>query len=223
MSRAFGFDGAGLEARWRRLLPAGAGRRGDEVLAEIVRAYGAEGRHYHDLAHVAALLALAEAEAALIEDRRAVDLAIFFHDAVYDARTPKDNERASADLARTRLGELGLAAETCARVGQLVEATAHLSGDARLATAADGDLARFVDIDLAILAAPADDYDRYAAAIRREYAHVGEADWRRGRARVLQSFLDRERIYACADHHGAWEGAARANVAREAGQLESAA
>ena len=51
-----------------------------------------------------------------------------------------------------------------------------------------------IDIDLAILGAEPADFDAYDAAIRKEYAHVPDDAYRAGRTRVLQSFLDRERI-----------------------------
>ena len=66
--------------------------------AELMRAYAAPGRHYHGLAHIEALLGLAQQHAAAIADRDAVEAAIRFHDAIYDARR-KDNEERSAQSA----------------------------------------------------------------------------------------------------------------------------
>lgn len=37
-----------------------------------------------------------------------------------------------------------------------------------------------LDADLAVLGSSADDYNRYAGAIRKEYASVPEADYRAG-------------------------------------------
>ena len=215
-----------MRERWRALTAERAGgpeveTAAGQIVDGLVAAYGAPERHYHGLAHIEALLALVEAEADRFRDRRAVELAVLFHDAVYDARRPEGNEAASAALARTRLTALGLDQALVDKVVRYVEATAHLGGAALVPAeaAADPDLARFLDLDLAILAAPPADYDAYAAAIRREYAHVPQADYRAGRARVLRTFLARARIYLADDHHAAWDGAARANLQREIATL----
>ena len=118
------------------------------------------------------------------EHHDALVLAILFHDAVYDA-TRKDNEAASARLARLHLTDLGVAPGMIARVEALILATRH-GGEA---AADDHDMALLVDLDLAILAATPERYAAYAAAIRREYAHVPEDQFRTGRAAVLTGFL----------------------------------
>jgi predicted metal-dependent HD superfamily phosphohydrolase len=62
-------------------------------------------------------------------------------------------------------------------------------------------------------------YGRYAAAIRREYAHVPDEDYRAGRRRVLESFLARPSVFIGADRAALWETSARANLVREIAQL----
>src|SRR5260370_20074579 len=74
----------------------------EPVRAELVSAYTAPDRHYHDLRHIEALLGLADACAGAITDRDAVEAAIWFHDAIYDTRR-SDNEERSAALAMARL------------------------------------------------------------------------------------------------------------------------
>jgi len=71
----------------------------EPVRAELISAYTAPDRHYHDLRHVEALLGLSDACASAITDRDAVEAAIWFHDAIYDTRR-SDNEERSAALAR---------------------------------------------------------------------------------------------------------------------------
>src|SRR5882757_4596571 len=94
----------------------------DPVRAELIRAYGAPDRHYHGLAHIEALLALAQQHADAIADRDAVDAAIWFHDAIYDTRR-KDNEEASAQLAAARLAGT-TSEERIARIAAMIRATA---------------------------------------------------------------------------------------------------
>ncbi|MGW5671933.1 HD domain-containing protein, partial [Micromonospora sp. NPDC003776] len=83
----------------------------------------------------------------------------------------------------------------------------------------DPDGALLCDADLAILAAPPAAYDRYAAAVRREYAHVPDPAFRAGRAQVLTALLALPALYRLPEPHARWESAARANLARELATL----
>src|SRR5436190_19460000 len=74
----------------------------DTIRAELVRAYAAPDRHYHNLAHIEALLGLARRHADALADAGAIEAAIWFHDAVYDTRRD-DNEERSPALATERL------------------------------------------------------------------------------------------------------------------------
>ena len=80
---------------------------------------------------------------------------------------------------------------------------------------ADPAAVALLDADLAVLGAAPAVYQRYAADIRREYAHVPDAAYRAGRARVLQAFLGRDAIYRHPVTHAEGEAAARANLAAE--------
>jgi len=118
-----------------------------------------------------------------------VRLAAWFHDAVCDPRRP-DNEERSAGLARTALSPLGLGTATVAEVCRLVMVTKTHRYDA-----ADADAALLCDADLSILAAPPPAYVGYVNAIRAEYAHVPDSEFRVGRADVLTSLLARDRLF----------------------------
>ena len=69
---------------------------------------------------------------------------------------------------------------------------------------------------------PAGGFAHFASmvrAVRREYAHVTDDDWRTGRAAVLRGFADRPRIYADGLGLDDWEHRARANIAAELAML----
>jgi predicted metal-dependent HD superfamily phosphohydrolase len=132
------------------------------------------------LAEVARLLAH-EPEA----DAEAIELAAWFHDAVYDVRAPAGaSEEASARLAVDEVRAAGGSAALASEVARLVRLTAGHSVDA-----GDRSGAVLVDADLWILSAPPVRYDRYVAAVRAEYAHVADDGWRTGRGRILDRFL----------------------------------
>jgi predicted metal-dependent HD superfamily phosphohydrolase len=194
-----------------------ARRRGIEsaaaqpVLDELLGAYAEPHRAYHTLDHIAALLELLEVHGRDATDRDALELAILFHDIVYDpART--DNEAASAELARERLAALGFPEATTTKVARYILATQHGTSTE---AAADTDLALLLDLDLSVLAAEPEAYLAYAQAIRREYAQYQDEVYRPGRRRVLKGFLARERIYLTDRLRALWEAPARANLAGE--------
>ena len=181
----------------------------------MVAAYGEPHRHYHNLEHLGEMFRVASRLAGQMENPVAVQLAIWFHDAVYDPRA-KDNEAKSAALATDTLAALGVPAATVERVARLVNATAHL---AAAEPPADRDAAVLLDADLAILGAAEERYRRYADDMRKEYAFVPEADYRKGRAAVLRTFLARPRLFLTRPMFEEGEPRARANLAWELKEL----
>ena len=181
--------------------------------AELGAVYAAADRHYHGLAHIEALLRLADVHAMTIGDHDAVEAAIWFHDAVYDTRR-SDNEEKSAQLAAGRLA--GIAApDRLARIAAMIRATAnHAVPDFGEGTpeSATQDCALFLDFDLAVLGSPAAEFANYEAAVRREYAWASERLWIAGRRAVLEHFLARPAIYATAQFRASHEAAARRNL-----------
>lgn len=163
---------------------------------DVVARYGEHQRRYHTFAHVLDVLGTLDELFAdpvspeiATADRRAIRAAGWFHDVVYDPTQP-DNEARSAQHARDTLTALGLGTEAVEEVARLIELTAGHE-------VADGDVNGMLlaDADLAILGAAPDRYERYTGEIRAEYAHVPDEQFRRGRALVLESFLQRPRLY----------------------------
>jgi predicted metal-dependent HD superfamily phosphohydrolase len=147
-------------------------------------------------------------------DRDAVLLAAWFHDAVYDIRG--DNEERSAALAEQELARAGIPADLTTEVARLVRLTAtHQVGDDDIA----GQV--MCDADLGILAADADRYAEYTHGVRREYQHVPEVDFRRGRAVILRRLLDAPTLFRTSFARKHWEDQARANMRRELAVLET--
>ena len=191
----------------------------DEPLKqELSGLYRAEDRHYHNLAHIEAMLALAGDYRASLHDPDAVEAAIWFHDAIYDSKA-KDNEARSAALAETRLagrtdaGRLG-------RISAMVLATATHQLPQFDDAAATRDASLFLDMDLSILGAAPDAFDAYERAVRREYGWVEELMWRAGRGAVLTGFLARPRIFHTEEFRQRFEPQARLNMARSLEALQ---
>ncbi|HEX6498066.1 MAG TPA: metal-dependent phosphohydrolase [Micromonosporaceae bacterium] len=198
----------GLLDQWYPALPADvdppAARRVGE---DLLRRWNEPHRRYHDQTHLTAMLSILDSSGAPSRVR----LAAWYHDAVYDP-TRADNEERSAALAEATLPALGVDPTEVAR---LVRLTAGHDPDP-----ADRDGALLCDADLAILAAGEDDYDRYSAAVRQEYAHVPDDDFRAGRAAVLRHLLGQPRLYRSVPDRARWEQRARANLSRELARLD---
>ncbi|MFC0503755.1 metal-dependent phosphohydrolase [Micromonospora costi] len=203
--------------RWRAAA-TGAGAAGPGLTDagdELVRRWREPHRHYHTIDHLRAVLDVVDRYAGLADRADLVRLAAWCHDAVYNPRAAGDaNERDSADLAGRLLAGVGLPPAAVTEVRRLVLLTAGHE-----VAAGDADGALLCDADLSVLAAPEPAYDRYAAAVRREYAHVPDADFRAGRARVLHGLLALPTLFRLPKLHEQWEQRARANLTRELAAL----
>ncbi|MFD9353762.1 hypothetical protein [Streptomyces sp. NPDC060031] len=214
-------DTARLRARWNATVSA-AGATADRDPApyadRLLAAWAEPQRRYHTTAHLADVLAridvLAEhAPEPSALDRPAVELAAWFHDAVYRPDRSENEER-SAALAERALPELGIDAARTAEVARLVRLT--VTHDP-----APGDTAgeALCDADLAVLAGAPDAYTAYAAAVRAEYGFVPDEAFRTGRAAVLRQLLDLPRLFRTPYGAAHWEAAARGNLAAELAEL----
>ncbi len=183
---------------------------------ELVCAYAAPGRHYHNLAHIEAMLELMRTHKVALSDPEAVQAAIWFHDAVYDTRR-HDNEERSAQLAADRL--TGLSPDRVALITGMIRATAGHHVPDGLNDALQRDCALFLDMDLSILGSTPDVFAAYEEAVRREYAWVPDTLWCEGRKKVLHGFLDRPAIYMSPQFRASHEAAARSNLMRSLERL----
>ncbi len=165
-------------------------------------------RRHHDERHLTEVLAAIGSLAGPDDDTEAVELAAWFHDAVYAGR-PDDEER-SADLARDELVTTGADPTVVDEVVRLVLLTR-----AHDPQPDDRPGALLCDADLSVLGADPQRYADYAAAVRAEYAHVDDADWRTGRARVLRDLLALDPLFRTAEGRGRWQVAARTNLTAE--------
>jgi predicted metal-dependent HD superfamily phosphohydrolase len=187
---------------------------GRRMLPHLEAAYAEPHRRYHTRRHVEDCLdKLASVEGLSERDRRVLERAIWWHDAVYDPMRG-DNEDKSAELAERDLPGLRTPPGETAEVARLIRLTKghEVEPGDRLG-------AILVTIDLSILGAPPADYDAYARAIREEYAHVPDDAFRAGRAQILRRFLDGP-IYPLPDLMPGLEARARDNLRREIALLD---
>jgi predicted metal-dependent HD superfamily phosphohydrolase len=167
--------------------------------------YAEPHRRYHAWPHVLACLDARRriARAAPPE----VDLALLFHDAIYEPLAG-DNEARSAALLVEEGRRAWIDDRVVRRAEGLVLATRHDHGDALDSEEA----CVVVDADLSILGAPRATFDRYEAEVRAEFAAIDDATFASGRTAVLRSLLARPSIFATHVGRRLWETAARRNL-----------
>ncbi|GAA4047150.1 hypothetical protein GCM10022409_36570 [Hymenobacter glaciei] len=200
-----------LSARWHQLtapLVPNAARREAEF-QRLAAAYQASTRHYHTLHHIENLLH--RLDAVHLQDRTVVELAVWFHDAVYNA-LKSDNEARSAAQALAFLQHSALEPARQQRVAFLIGRTADHN---QPQPPDDADLLYFLDADLSILGAPADDYWAYARQVRQEYRLVPDLLYRPGRRRVLAKMLAAPVLFQTPGMRDELDAAARRNLAAE--------
>ena len=195
-------------ARWHSTwTELGVDPPADGVHAALIARYDEPHRRYHTVQHLDECFARLDEARSSAQHVHEVELALWFHDAVYDTHRA-DNEAKSAALARAEGERAGLSETVLAWVDALILATRH---DA-LPAAPDAIL--LVDVDLAILGAPAARFDEYERQVRAEYAWVAGLIFRRKRREILEAFLSRPQLYGTEAFRARFEAAAKANLER---------
>ena len=185
------------------------------LFAELRTRYSDNSRAYYNVGHIEHCLQELDKCPILPGNVNELELAIWFHDAVYDTRA-SDNELRSADLAEQSLRACNATTNTISQVRSLILATTHdlpgITVDQQI----------MCDVDLSMLGVPPAVYMRLEAAIRHEYAWVPWHEFAQGRARILRHLLDRQAIYATPWFAEHYEVPARQNLAEAIARLSNA-
>jgi predicted metal-dependent HD superfamily phosphohydrolase len=202
-----------LLASWKRSWKGlGATGDGSTIYDALVARYSEPHRQYHTIQHLAECLDAFSRVAGLAEHPAEVELAVWFHDAIYDVERP-DNEERSALWARSELTSHGVNSQKADYVHSLIMVTKH----SVLPVTQDQKI--LVDIDLSILGASEARFEEYERQIRAEFAFVPASLYVRKRRVVLESFLARSTIYNTEYFVNSLEQRARANLRRAIGRL----
>ncbi len=194
---------------WREL---GVKDADEELYHRLVACYSEPHRKYHTMQHLNECFAHLESVSSLAEHAAEVELALWFHDAIYNTHE-KDNEKRSAEWARESALAAGVKSEQATRIYDLVMATMHNA----LPVGRDAEV--LVDIDLGILGAEPSRFDEYELQVREEYSWVPEFMYRAGRRKVLQEFVHREWVYSTELFRAKYEARARDNLSRSLARL----
>jgi predicted metal-dependent HD superfamily phosphohydrolase len=202
-----------LRARWTttwQALPTASPPAA--LFDDLERRYREPQRHYHTLQHLEECFAALDVLRPPGADATAIELALWFHDAIYDVHR-HDNEERSAAWAASCLADAGVPRPIIDKVTALILATRHH------AAGTDPDTCLLVDADLAILGAPPARFDEYERQIRAEYAHVPDDVFAHKRGEILETFLQRPSLFATPAGRARYEDQARRNLAAALARL----
>ena len=175
---------------------------------ELAAAYDAPHRYYHTFTHIKKCLMDLDSVKIPSKSCDNVELALWFHDAVYDPMS-SDNEMKSAAWAKRTIEANGIDGKLPDAVYTLVMATAHDHIPEH-----ENEML-IVDIDLSILGAEPDEYEDYSGKIRQEYARVSWPLYRTGRIEILERFLKKDSIYFTDFFQKKFEVKAGSNILKE--------
>ena len=192
-------------ALWERRLNGGRALA-ETVHARLVELYGEPHRRYHTLDHVRHCLEEFDRAAALMDDPDVVEMALWFHDAIYRSGA-MDNERRSADLFR-QWSEEHADAAFLQRVDDLIMVTTHRDPPTQR------DERFIVDIDLSSFGLPWEAFERDGRRIRAECADIVDEIYCPGQLRFLLSLQNRPTFFLTEFFQQRYERIARNNIHR---------
>ena len=179
---------------------------------ELISRYSEPHRKYHTVRHLDECFSRLDQIRLLAKRPAEVEVALWYHDAVYEQRS-HENEARSAELAAATVRSAGKPAECAHRVCELILATRHA------ALPRDDDAKVLVDVDLSILGETPARFDEYERQVREEYSWVPELLYRKERRTILKEFLTRAAIFNTAPFRERYGSQARANIERSLQQL----
>lgn len=176
--------------------------------AEIEKAYTYKERHYHTLAHLENMLKELIEVQSQIKDWRTVLFSLYYHDIVYNA-LKNTNEEQSAELARKRMQAISVPEQSIENCYEQILATQkHLLSEYT-------DTNYFIDADLSVLGKDWSVYEQFTQRVRKEYSIYPDFVYKPGRKKVLQHFLNMEKIFKTDYFFTRYESKARQNLLQE--------
>jgi predicted metal-dependent HD superfamily phosphohydrolase len=181
--------------------------RANDVFLRLRAAWSAKSRRYHDLEHLADCLRELDATGAEPGIADVAELALWYHDAVYEPGAPTCEER-SATLLCEDSALLDVPHASAVASAECVRSTAHVAG--KKPTCASAELV--VDVDLSILGRDVLRFLEFEYAVEEEYASVPSTMYFLARGRFLEQLLASPVIFRTDHFRERYEANARSNI-----------
>lgn len=175
--------------------------------------YSEPGRHYHNLNHVGYCLGQLDGVREQLHDADAAELALWFHDAVYETGAD-DNELRSALLFDRHLG-IHLPSGRADRIHARIMATVHPSG------AVERDAQFVADIDLSGLALSREAFRRDTEDLRRERHHLTDSQFELGTVGFFRKLMAGPSIFLTDHFRANYEQPALRNIVELINEMEA--
>jgi predicted metal-dependent HD superfamily phosphohydrolase len=197
---------------WQRRVASPPSPDAHTVYGELRRRYEEPFRRYHNVQHIQDCLRLCDEIGPLLVDRDAVEIALWFHDAVYD-RGSSTNELRSAELFLSM--SAGASFMFRHRVCDHILATRHST------TVRDPDRRFLVDIDLSGFGASWDEFMRNGALLREECCDQDDVRYHHGQVAFLSRLQERPQFFLTDYFRARYETTARDNLRRVLAELRA--
>jgi predicted metal-dependent HD superfamily phosphohydrolase len=197
-----------FESTWQRLSHR---TDGDAIGQALLDLYAGEARYYHTIDHIDFCLEVFDEVSDQCDNPDAVELAIWFHDAIYDFPV-EENERLSAEyfmnVSQGRLPE-----DLRRVVFEQVMVTDHRR------VPEDTDQKILTDIDLSSFGRPWERFISDGLNVRRELNYLEDDVFYQRQIAFMKNLLDREHFYATPWFQDNFEPTARQNLQQYLGTL----
>lgn len=193
-----------FEALWGRNSVSAVS--GADIAKALLEFYSESDRHYHTLGHIEFCLDLFDQVRGQCKNADEVEMAIWFHDAVYNFPI-EDNERLSAEYFMN-VSEGCLPEEMRQNIYGQVIATNHRQRPV------DKDQQILVDIDLSSFGRPWQQFVQDGKNVRLELAYLDDAEFYRRQIAFMKQLVARDYFYNTPWFQSNFEQAARDNLSR---------
>ena len=171
-------------------------RSPENLYQNILKKYSEPHRVHYTLEHVVSMLdELNTIPPELYENKETIEIAIWWHKSMYEVGSPDrphvdSNEKYSATIGRVTCRQLGKStASWTSKVEGMILCTKHealpKTNDERIIS----------DLYHAILGKSPEEFARYENAIRKEYAWMKDAQYKKVRIATLRELLNKEHMY----------------------------
>jgi predicted metal-dependent HD superfamily phosphohydrolase len=197
-------DSIRFEQLWNRNQKTGSSNVAAEVFARLEKHYAEPHRHYHTAAHIEHCLCQVDLISVEHADRDAVELAIWFHDVIYEIGDPANEENSAKWFMQVSLGELK--DNIRAQVKRLIMVTQHnLQPE-------NEDEKYMVDIDLSGFGMPWPEFSADSLRVRQEFPEVSDGVFENKHRMFLEMLASRDFFFCTILFRDMYESQAKHNV-----------
>ncbi|KAJ5072901.1 hypothetical protein M0811_09347 [Anaeramoeba ignava] len=186
----------------------------------INQKYNEKQRFYHNQNHIENILLifnsfLLENDKFNEKSKQIIELSAIFHDLIYDPQS-KENELNSVKLFKEFSKEINLENQMIEKIERIILATQE--NHAIFSTESDLELKIFLDLDYSILGSNKEEYQEYKNAIRKEYSHFNDKEFKEGRLKFIKNVL-KNKIFLTDYFEDKFEEKAKKNLEEEKKEL----